>query len=45
MNQEFILALHDLEKEKGIRVEILLEVIEGARIRLSQEFWFPRMCA
>jgi N utilization substance protein A len=32
MNQEFILALHDLEKEKGIRVEILLEVIEGALV-------------
>lgn len=32
MNQEFFLALRDLEKEKGIRVEILLEVIEGALV-------------
>ncbi|NLK50907.1 MAG: transcription termination/antitermination protein NusA [Syntrophomonadaceae bacterium] len=32
MNQEFFQALHDLEKEKGIKAEILLEVIEGALV-------------
>lgn len=32
MNIEFIQALHDLEKEKGIKVDILLEAIEAALI-------------
>ena len=30
MNTEFLEALHDLEKEKGITVEVLLEAIEAA---------------
>ncbi|NPV92006.1 MAG: transcription termination/antitermination protein NusA [Firmicutes bacterium] len=30
MNQDFIQALRDLEREKGIKTEILLEVIKGA---------------
>lgn len=32
MNQEFFQALRDLEKEKGIGTEIILEVIEGALV-------------
>ena len=32
MNQDFFQALKELEREKGIRTEILLEVIEGALI-------------
>ncbi|MBQ3111895.1 MAG: transcription termination/antitermination protein NusA, partial [Firmicutes bacterium] len=32
MNQEFIDALKDLEKEKGINTEVLLEAIEAALI-------------
>jgi len=32
MNQEFFQALKELEKEKGIKNEVLLEVIEGALV-------------
>lgn len=32
MNQDFFQALKELEREKGIRTEILIEVIEGALI-------------
>lgn len=32
INQEFFQALKDLEREKGIKTEILLEVIEGALV-------------
>ncbi|NLP43050.1 MAG: hypothetical protein GX351_00305, partial [Peptococcaceae bacterium] len=32
MNMEFIEAIHELEKEKGISAEILFEAIEAALI-------------
>lgn len=30
MNEEFLIALRDLEKERGIKIEVLLEAIEAA---------------
>lgn len=45
MNQDFINALHEIEKEKGVSVDIIYEALESALISsYKKKLWRISKC-